>query len=263
MTDTTTRVKLAAYVTEKVLNDQGRRVCEARVEELTRTVLRDFIVSKAAALSDLMGDRFLYVLTHSENGNVRSQKESELDSRCPEAYAKAMLVLEALSVWRYDAAHDNVSFKYAKYAELNSDGDALSIANADVLAQDLLVSQQKLSTAYTRFCAQMKGKVLEARLSLDKELNLPPWVYLVFAVLGFNEAIWLLSNPLFIVTLLFLLYFFAKSLVRTWYVDMMENGPLPVRAALLSVWPYLEPILKETVPNTEDAPKSAADKKND
>eukprot|EP01061_Rhynchopus_euleeides_P007336 TRINITY_DN16341_c0_g1_i1.p1 TRINITY_DN16341_c0_g1~~TRINITY_DN16341_c0_g1_i1.p1 ORF type:complete len:745 (+),score=365.76 TRINITY_DN16341_c0_g1_i1:37-2235(+) len=260
----TTLPKLDEYVASAVLDEDGRRTCEAKVEEMTRSVVLDFVKGKAAGMGDLMADRFLYVLTHSDSGNVRTQKESELDDRCPEAYNRALQVLEALSVWRLDGLHSNLTYRYPQYTELNNsgDGDAVSIANADLLAEDLLVTQTKLNNAYTRFCAQMKGKVLEARLSLEREVNLPPWVYLVFVVLGFNEAIWLLSNPLFIITLLFLLFFFAKTLVRKWYVDAMENGPIPLRAALVAGWPYIQQLL-DAAPESGDAPKSHDAKKND
>ena len=260
--------KLLKYEQDQILDSEGRANCAAKVEELVKKVVRDLVLAKAGGLGDLMAERFHHLLVHTEDGVQRTgMKEADLEARCPEAYTGATQVIEALAVWRFEAEHEEVSVKvpaFNKRTEV-TDSDPVSIENAFDLGSEQLLSLKKINTEYTLFRGQIDGKLLTAKMNLEKGVNLPPWVYLLFVVLGFNEVVWLISNPMIILTLLFLLFFFAKKLVKDWWLDTMENGPAPLQIGLAAMWPHVLKIL-DACPDLSNPPQQEKDKeakKND
>eukprot|EP01059_Diplonema_ambulator_P031444 TRINITY_DN5769_c0_g1_i1.p1 TRINITY_DN5769_c0_g1~~TRINITY_DN5769_c0_g1_i1.p1 ORF type:complete len:679 (+),score=273.48 TRINITY_DN5769_c0_g1_i1:109-2145(+) len=249
--------ELGKYEKENVIDGQGVRLCGVKMREALVNTLRDTMASKAAAMHELMGSRFLYALLHNNDGLPLNVKEEDLEKRCPDAYVEAMKVMDALLVWRFEEGMEGVTVRYPEFSKRD---EGTAVVEGVVPSEDMyLFPKEKVRDTFVRFCGEVKGKIMEARLGLKNQLQLPAWVYLTFLLLGFDEAMWVISNPVIIITIAAVLYLFARQKVREVWIENMESGPTPVRVALTSAWPYVRDFLVEEA----DEAKPAVAKKND
>ncbi|KAJ9450238.1 Protein SEY1, partial [Diplonema papillatum] len=250
---------LANLVKEGVLDAEEKDICCAKLKEGLETMLRYSMDEKAATVGDLMADRFLFRLLHDAQGIEESVKADELASvRGPDAFVDACKVLEALSVWRLKPDTPARHIEFPTYGGRNESEQVLPQACAAV-DDDVLIPSDKLRENYTVFVGKIDQKLLEAKLSLKDRLVLPSWVYIIIFVLGIDEMMWAVSNPVVIIAIVAGIYLFAKNLVRQIYYDTLRNGNPMVKGLLVPLNPFIDQYFTE--PTGEQ--KSATAKKND
>eukprot|EP00755_Sulcionema_specki_P010083 Sspe_Gene.6679::Locus_2249_Transcript_1_1_Confidence_1.000_Length_2127::g.6679::m.6679 len=252
------------YMKDGVLDTDGLRLCKVQLSEILASALRDLLSSFASTVGDLMCKRFAYALVHTPEGLAVSVKEEQLHQQCPVAWKEGLLVLDCLLVWRMGEAEEDVHLSFPKFDERDDPGKVPVIDGPMPSDCSFLVPKERLQQLYIQYNKDSLHEFNEARLGmLRNKVHLPAWVYIVIAVLGFDEALWVVSNPIIVIFCSVILYLFARQWIFELYMENMHEGPPAVQAALRLAHPYVVPYLDPQSGGAKTAEKSAAAKKND
>jgi hypothetical protein len=164
-------------------------------------------------------------------------------------------VLKAVERWQREACHLEFAADESHlaligapiYPQMPVVADRLSPDETDMLtaakaatADLVLLTQVSVDQAYMlyrqncEFKYQMQVKVIEA-----SQQNVPAWMWGLLLLFGFNDILWLLSNPLLLLLVVFTAYFFFSNWVVAQWHRFEEAGPqavvVPVKTALALV----------------------------
>eukprot|EP01063_Lacrimia_lanifica_P022691 TRINITY_DN30218_c0_g1_i1.p1 TRINITY_DN30218_c0_g1~~TRINITY_DN30218_c0_g1_i1.p1 ORF type:complete len:891 (+),score=432.89 TRINITY_DN30218_c0_g1_i1:61-2733(+) len=257
--------ELAKLQAEGTLDSEGKQHCSIELQKQLMAKLRESLEAKASGkgINTLMADRFSYCLKHKEDGK-KVAKIAEVKNREQAAFTAALDVLKGFLLFQLEETDLDVLVHpdFARRQELAPGARGLTaVRDQEKWAEYFMIAPERVETIYNVFLSNMELRVLEAEKELGSDVNIPPWVYFLGILLGFDEALWLISNPLLIILFLFILAVFAKVMVTEWFEDTMENGEYPLRPAACVAWPYVKKVLAVVPDGSSTPPQKDADAK--
>jgi hypothetical protein len=108
----------------------------------------------------------------------------------------------------------------------------------------VLLSDSAVENAFERYTQECRHTfLLETQRIASSRSSLPGWVYIAFLVLGWNEFWYVLSSPVLLIFLLFVVQMFFREVVKEKWAELEERGPpqlvLPLKTAMAFARPYL------------------------
>lgn len=211
-----------------------------------------------------MKDRFSTVFSHDNDfmPRVWTGKE-DIKAITKDARAAALKTLSVLAAIRLDEKTDHIenvlysSFldhPVSKARSIEASTDPLS-SNAwdEVKLNDMMISPVQCKSIWRQFIAETEYTVTQA-ISAQEACRRnnswlpPPWAIVAMAILGFNEFMMLLRNPLYLM-ILFVLYLVSKAIwVQLDVAGEFRHGPLSGLIAISSRFlPTVMNILRKIV----------------
>ena len=130
--------------------------------------------------------------------------------------------------------------------KLNPENDKYTIEDEEVPGEIVLLSKREINQLKTKF--KSVSDVLFSNARTEQERNtvttqIPAFMIVLLLVLGFNEIVWVISNP---ITLLFLLIAILMG-IAIWYLNL---GPV--------IFPVLQLALRNLISNVHNLMSAAA-----
>ncbi|GMN60304.1 hypothetical protein TIFTF001_029405 [Ficus carica] len=222
------------------LRDYARNVVEKKAREESEKVLIR------------MKDRFSTVFNHDTDAMPRVWTGKEdIRAITKEARFEALKLLSVLAAVRLDDKRDKierilfsslmdgaVAFSSTKSRDIGTSTDPLASRTwEEVSPKDTLITPVQCKSLWRQFKSETEYSVTQAISAQEahKRSNNwlpPPWAIVALIVLGFNEFMLLLKNPLYLLVL-FVVFFLSKALwVNMELAGEFRNGTL---AGLLSI----------------------------
>uniref|UniRef100_A0A1S4E2A1 Protein ROOT HAIR DEFECTIVE 3 homolog n=1 Tax=Cucumis melo TaxID=3656 RepID=A0A1S4E2A1_CUCME len=234
------------------LRNHGRNVVENRAREEANKVLMH------------MKDRFSTVFNHDNNSLPRTWTgEEDIKTITKDARAASLKILSVLVAIRLDEKPDTI--ENILTSSLMNEGVASSGSSFDLLASstwekvsenDTLITPVQCKSLWRQFKAETEYMVTQAITAQEayKRRNNwlpPPWAILAMFILGFNEIMLLLRNPLYFV-IIFVVYLLSKALwIQMDIGRAFQSGPF---VGLLSISSQLLPSIMNLLKRlTEEA----------
>ncbi|GLT59945.1 hypothetical protein SLA2020_327380 [Shorea laevis] len=216
------------------LRDYARNVVEKKAREEAGKVLIH------------MKDRFSTVFSHDNESMPRVWTGKEdIKTITKDAHAASLRLLSVMAAIRLDEKPDNIentlfSSLLDGTMAVSSSQDRSIVTSADPLAsstwekvspKDTLITPVQCKSVWRQFKAETEYTVAQAISAQEayKRGNnrLPPlWAIVAMVVLGFNEFMMLLRNPLYLMVL-FVLYLLSKALwVQMGVAEQFQHGTL-------------------------------------
>lgn len=198
---------------EAELNEATAKTIEFRAWELLDSLLHKYI--SRDSLLTILKDRFDDKFRYDENGLPRLyQNARELEVSFGEAKAHAMLAFPVLTFARLnnatellpgvDVRNRKLKRRYDSVRPLDKgnedddESDADSDEDEDEQCFAQILSEQEKAEVMTKFKREIDAKFVETkRLIIQHVTQIPYYIYLVILVLGWNEFMAVLRNPLF------------------------------------------------------------------
>ncbi|MDP2434861.1 MAG: hypothetical protein Q8P67_03890 [archaeon] len=190
----------------------------ARLQAKFLDVLTSLLRSKSAFAKVRMQKRFGSVFDRDEQGLPRRWKpEDNIATIYRKAFESASSVLEGLTILRLDPSQDQVS------------SDAVDISPEHVL---LSVDQcEQIRQEFQQECDSRYYNALRDQENVNAVQKVPLFMIVLLCVLGFNEAVAILTNP----------FLFVLVLVLSLAVFLVWK---------LNLYPVIRPVLKTLVQTT-------------
>lgn len=220
------------------LRNHARNVVENRAREEADKVLMH------------MKDRFSTVFYHDNDSLPRTWTEEEdIKTITKDARAASLKILSVLAAIRLDEKPDtieNILTSSLMNEAIASSGPSDPLASSTwekVSEKDTLITPVQCKSLWRQFKSETEYMVTQAITAQEayKRRNYwlpPPWAILAMFILGFNEIMLLLRNPLYLVVI-FVVYLFSKALwIQMDLGRAFQSGPL---VGLLSISSQLLP----------------------
>ncbi|KAJ6294430.1 hypothetical protein OIU76_022494 [Salix suchowensis] len=201
------------------LREYGRKVVEKNArEEAGKVLIR-------------MKDRFTMIFNHDNDSMPRVWTGKEdIRAITKDARSASLKILSTLAAIRLDEKSDNienvlfsslsdgtVSVPYSKDSSIGASSDSLASSTwKEVSPKATLLTPVQCKSLWRQFTAETEYSVTQAISAQEahKRSNNwlpPPWAIVAMVVLGFNEFMVLLRNPLYLLVL-FVVYLLSKAL---------------------------------------------------
>lgn len=183
------------------------------------TTVHDYL--KIDTIVSILRDRFEDVFRYDAEGSPKLWKaEEEIDGAFRIAKEHALEVFEVLSL---AATSDNIEIMpdVPIAEEDNSEGNEIYRDNEGIFHSrrfaHILTELQK-ENVLDQFRRQINITVLDSKRSIiTTRTHIPPWIYILLVVLGWNEFVAVVRNPLFVtLTLVFGATFFIIHRFGLW-----------------------------------------------
>ncbi|KAJ6761106.1 PROTEIN SEY1 [Salix purpurea] len=217
------------------LREYGRKVVEKNArEEAGKVLIR-------------MKDRFTMIFNHDNDSMPRVWTGKEdIRAITKDARSASLKILSTLAAIRLDEKSDNienvlfsslsdgtVSVPSSKDRSIGASSDSLASSTwKEVSPKATLLTPVQCKSLWRQFTAETEYSVTQAISAQEahKQSNNwlpPPWAIVAMVVLGFNEFMVLLRNPLYLLVL-FVVYLLSKALwVQMDITGEFRNGALP------------------------------------
>ncbi|KAJ6374669.1 hypothetical protein OIU78_030209 [Salix suchowensis] len=217
------------------LREYGRKVVEKNArEEAGKVLIR-------------MKDRFTMIFNHDNDSMPRVWTGKEdIRAITKDARSASLKILSTLAAIRLDEKSDNienvlfsslsdgtVSVPSSKDRSIGASSDSLASSTwKEVSPKATLLTPVQCKSLWRQFTAETEYSVTQAISAQEahKRSNNwlpPPWAIVAMVVLGFNEFMVLLRNPLYLLVL-FVVYLLSKALwVQMDITGEFRNGALP------------------------------------
>ncbi|XP_025012536.2 protein ROOT HAIR DEFECTIVE 3 homolog 2 isoform X2 [Ricinus communis] len=259
------KVKIDAMV--QTLRDYARNVVEKKArEEAGKVLIR-------------MKDRFSTVFSHDNDSMPRVWTGKEdIRTITKDARSASLKLLSVMTAIRLDEKPDkieNVLFSslmdgtvavlYSRDRIIGGISDPLASSTwEEVSPKDTLITPVQCKSLWRQFKAETEYTITQAISAQEAHRRSnnwlpPPWAIVAMIVLGFNEFMLLLKNPLYLV-ILFVAFLLSKALwVQMDIAGEFQNGTL---AGILSIssrfLPTLVNLLRRLAEEAQGHPSSGA-----
>ncbi|XXG68016.1 hypothetical protein AAC387_Pa06g1216 [Persea americana] len=212
-----------------------------------------------------MKDRFLMVFTHDNDSMPRAWTGKEdIRAITKDARAAALKLLSVLAAIRLAEKSDKIEIVLFRSLLDGTSGvsgardRSVISASTDPLAastweevppKDTLITPVQCKSLWGRFKAETQyivTQAIHAKASLRRNSNWmpPPWALVAMIVLGFNEFMLLLRNPLYVLVI-FIIFLLLKALwVQLDITREFQNGALTGMFSLSQFLPTVMNLLK-------------------
>jgi len=264
---------------------------EAEVRGKMKAAARGRLLANAREAANTalprMKDRFAEVFQKDEQGMPRSWTPSvDIAAVANEAKRESARLLSMLCVVRLGATAgatgpDEVERAILRLAEGSSVAAAKAPAAADqfdivsaaewpsVAKEDVLLPPSQARTVWRQFSSDTALSIQQAKATQEAnrlaQNRLPPlWAMAAMVILGFNEFVAVLRNPLWLV-LLIIVFAFARTVYQELDVEgEMQRGLLPGAMALSAKFvPTLKTVTQRTIESGKallEGPPAGADR---
>ncbi|KAG1346335.1 protein ROOT HAIR DEFECTIVE 3 [Cocos nucifera] len=244
----------------------------AKLQERARNVVESKTKEEAGSILIRMKDRFTTLFSHDSDSMPRVWTGKEDIRAITKAARSASLkLLSVMAAIRLDDESDNIenTLSLALLDNAKSGNANRSIQSSDPLASSsweevsptkTLITPVQCKSLWRQFNAETEYTVTQAIAAQEanKRNNNwlpPPWAIVAILVLGFNEFMTLLRNPLYL-AVIFIAFLFGKAIwVQLDVSGEFQNGALP---GLLSLSTKFLPTVMNMLKRLADEGQSAA-----
>lgn len=175
------------------------------------------------------------------NGNLLRTWNVKDDLRgiFAEARSHALVLLDLYFLFRLKKEeYDNI---HLTIPTVDQPDEMFSFPRDSSLEPDLIMSDLQCTRTYGEMCVYMKSAYNEAeqKRMLASQSTVPWWIYIVIAVLGFDEFIYLLSHPFYLLVAVVLLAVLGYSILQKHLANFLETGnptiTVPLRMMLTRI----------------------------
>jgi len=203
------REKLRPTLVRLGLNEDELTSREEEIGELAFSVVKDRLTEKSQHINYQMQKKFDEVFRLDPNGLPRRWSKSDnVDELFKEARQMAYGVLDAYSIVRLRESDRHISFF----------DESLDSTNID--PEIVVISADQFNLTRDTFKRETDPAFIEAKREQEKELaiHIPLFFWAVLLILGFNEIVALLGNPL----LLFLVVVLGIMGYAAWLAGLLD-----------------------------------------
>ena len=237
-----------AFGSYKVVIAGDTELQERVYEEAISMLLAKFrsrVESMCLEATTVMHRTFEHVLTHTNDGTIRFFATPQgLNKVYPIAKHAGLVALACIAFFRIE--RDGLVEGLPQLQISADDVNPPQIAPLiDGQEKQLLLSQAMVTRAFDAFVAkaevtlQMQRRAVESGYS-----NIPLWFWIVLAVLGYDELLYVLTSPVLLLFLILIVYVFFRHWAAVQWQRFEETGPqrlvLPMKAVVSAARPYLE-----------------------
>ncbi|CAK7336936.1 unnamed protein product [Dovyalis caffra] len=218
-----------------------------KLRECARNVVEKKAREEAGKVLIRMKDRFAMVFNHDNDSMPRVWTGKEdIRTITKDARSASLKILSTLAAIRLDEKSDNienillsslsdgaVSVPSSKGRSIGASSDSLASSTwEEVSPKATLLTPVQCKSLWRQFKAETEYTVTQAISAQEahKRSNNwlpPPWAIVAMVILGFNEFMLLLRNPLYLMVL-FVVYLLSKALwVQMDITGQFQNGALP------------------------------------
>ncbi|XP_078432047.1 protein ROOT HAIR DEFECTIVE 3-like [Wolffia australiana] len=245
------------------------------LEQYARNIVESKAKEEAARVLIRMKDRFSTLFSRDSDSMPRVWTGREdIRAITKTARSASMKLLSVMAAIRLDDSADNIE-KTLSLALIDSAGNTTNTAEKSIVSLDPLASSSwervpstrtlitpvQCKSLWRQFKAETEYTVTQAMAAQDAHRRSnnwlpPPWAIIAMVVLGFNEFMTLLRNPLYL-GVLFVAFLLAKALwVQLDIAGEFSNGALP---GILSISTKLLPTVMNLLKKlAEEAQQPAA-----
>ncbi|XP_062202614.1 protein ROOT HAIR DEFECTIVE 3 homolog 1-like [Phragmites australis] len=258
--------------TESILPEFLKALCGFEIEyasaeemvsnlrDYARSVVENKAKEEASKVLIHMKERFTTVFNHDKDSipRVWTGKE-DVRAIAKDARSAALKLLSVMAAIRWDDEPDRIeSILTSKLLEGSVASKIASAASADPLAsttweevppKHTMITPAQCKSLWKQFKAETEFTITQAVSTQQAHRRSnsrmpPPWAMVAIAVLGFNEIMVLLRNPIYLF-LLFVGYLLAKALAVQLDISReFQNGVVP---GIISVSAKLLPAIQNLV----------------
>ncbi|OVA12385.1 RHD3/Sey1 [Macleaya cordata] len=234
------------------------------LRDFARSVVEKKAREEAGKVLIHMKDRFSTAFSHDKDSMPRVWTGREnIRKITKDAFTASLRLLSVMAAIRLDEKPDKIenllfsSLLDAKVAAPSGQGRNIG-GSADPLAsssweeippKDTLLTPVQCKSLWRQFKTETEyivAQAISAQVAHKRNNNWipPPWAILAMVILGFNEVMLLLKNPLYLI-LSFVIYLVSKALwVQLDVAGEFRNGPV---SAIISVLSGFLPSLMDTL----------------
>ena len=200
---------------------------EIRVDELHKTIsesVLNTIKKYIQTLDDHLMKKFRNLFQFCEKGLPRKWEKG--------------IDIEAIYISSLESVNEIP--KLFAINKLNPENEKYSVDDEDVPGEIILLSKREINQLKTKFKSVSDVMFSNARTEQERNAvttQIPAFMIVLLLVLGFNEIVWVISNP---ITLLFLLIAILLG-IAIWYLNL---GPI--------IFPVLQLALKNLISNVHN-----------
>lgn len=182
-------------------NEKTYTQIRANAWQSLNEIVHDYL--KEDQIVSILRERFEAKFRYDENDNPRFWKnEEEVDLNYRVSRDHALEVFNALSVAR---TKENKEVMPDVRIESSDDDDMyedeFGISHSQKFSH--ILSEVQKENVLKRFRRQINMSVIDSKRSTIKSTtHIPPWIYIVIVVLGWNEFMMIIRNPLYVTLLL-------------------------------------------------------------
>ncbi|CAM0949041.1 unnamed protein product [Alopecurus aequalis] len=231
----------------------------SKLMDYARSIVENKAKEEASKVLMHMKERFTTVFSHDKDSMPRVWTGKEdVRAIAKDARSSALKLLSVLAVIRWDDKPDRIenivistlldSPVESKSSNASSGDPLASTTWEEVHPKHTLITPAQCKSLWKQFKSETEFTITQAVSSQQAHRRAnggmpPPWAMVAIAILGFNEIMALLRNPIYLF-LLFVGYLFAKALAAQLDIGReFQNGMVPgiisVSAKLLPSMQYL------------------------
>lgn len=222
---------LKSLFEEYSCSEEEKTLINEEIESILKTQSKKLIQDYIKFLPSHMNKTFMNQFPPSE---ISSKSQQQLLESFNTARQKALSVLNTFFLFRDDEIFDDISIIFPNYEEKGASRTQLEYSSPPP-EEKVLISDNDVNNFYIDFSHEIEIKLVNAKHEQQRSqmTSIPWWIYIALIVLGWNEIMYVLRNPLILLLIFAVIVIFLWVKFREGVDEFLQNIENPTLRIVL------------------------------